>query len=393
MTGPFSIRVPYSVVGFGAIDRIDLILKRTAANRALVISDQGLVRAGIVQAVTSRLRSSGYTFDVFDRCHEEPSVALVHELRDLVAANAYDLLIGVGGGSVMDATKVTSILAGHGLTVDDLIAAMAQPERAPTKTGTLAKVLIPTTAGTGSEWSLYAVLYDERVGRQERVLFFEANLADAVIIDPELTLSLPPRITADTGMDALTHAIEAYTCAIANVFSDTLAASAIEMIAANLRLAYAKGSNREARLKLAMAASLAMNAASCSGVGIVHFMNEPLAVKAHIAHGKAVALLLPHVMAFNLLANPAKFAKVAELMGERTVGLSVYEAAQKSVDAVTKLRKDLGMPERMRDVGVTEADIDGFVNEVLETKGSLITLMNPRDASRNDLIQIYRAAL
>ena len=195
-------------------------------------------------------------------------------------------------------------------------------------------------------------------------------------------------------MDALTHAIEAYTSPTANIFSDMLACTAIKMISENLRPAYAKGQqNIEARYNMSIAAALAMNSVASAGIGLSHLINTVIGPQAHISHGTAVSITLPAVMEYNLISNPAKFAKIAELMGENISGLSTLDAAAKSAEAVRKLMKDLNLPQKMGDIGIKEADIPELVRRYCEMEQPAIDALNPRDATEEDIVQILKALL
>jgi alcohol dehydrogenase class IV len=260
------------------------------------------------------------------------------------------------------------------------------------RSGGVPKIFLPTTSGTGSEWSNSAVFTDDASKRKIPVNN-DYLWVDAAVIDPALTLNLPPSATADSGMDALSHALEGYTCWKANVITDMLAEKAIKLISDNLRAAYAKGSKHmEARYNMAVAAALAMFAIRTSAGYIVHSLSYPLGIKAHLSHGAACSLMLPSVMEFNLVGNMEKFAKVAELMGETTEGLSVREKAQKSIGAVRRLSADLGLPQTLREVGIKEADIPEIVDYVFKFHAYQIE-NNPRYVRREDLERIVRAAL
>ena len=391
MNNFINVKIPDTIIGFGAINRLGELVEKFEARKILVITDRGIVKAGIVDMIKVPLEKARCNFDLYDKCEPEPPYNSLMKLADSIRAGKYDLLIGVGGGSVMDATKVASQLAlNEGVAVPDLISGKALKKSLP-------KILIPTTAGTGSEWSKMAVVYDDKVDNEvdmTKVYISEQNFADAVVIDPELTMNLPQRITADTGMDALTHAIEAYTCRLANVMSDMFAGTAIKLIAQNLRLAYNNGKNdSQARYNMSVAASLAMNASVMSGLGMAHFANEPLGKKAKISHGAACTLMLPHVMQFNLVATPEKFAQIAEMMGENIDGLSITDAAQKSVEAVKRLAKDIGMKRGLSDTKMSDADIVSMVESVHKHSGPVINMMNPRDVSPDDTKSLFVLAI
>ena len=385
------IKIPDSFIGFGAINKLPEIATSFSAQSILITTDAGIVKAGIMDKITEQLKKAKLHFDIYAHCEPEPSFTSIELLGNEIRNGAYDLIIGLGGGSVMDATKIASQLAlNRGITVLDLL-------HGKTADKVIIKVLIPTTAGTGSEWSNVAVVYDDKAKNEEditQVYISVHNFADAVIIDPSLVIDLPQRITADTGMDALTHAIEAFTSPKANAISDMFASKAIRLIASNLRLAYGQGKhNLEARYSMSIAASLAMNAAVISSLGMAHFTNGPLGKKAKISHGMACTIMLPHVMRFNLVANPAKFAQVAEIMGESIQGLSIFEAATKAVEAVTRLASDVGMRLDLKDIRFTNEDIDAMVQSVHSHAGPIIKLTNVREATPEDTRRLFMAAI
>ncbi len=386
-----SVKIPDSIIGLGAINKLGELVKKFEACKVLVVTDTGIVESGIVDKIKASLEKARCNFDIYDQCEPEPLYSSLIKLADRARAGKYDLLIGVGGGSVMDATKVASQLAlNEGVVVHDLMSGKAVKNVLP-------KVLVPTTAGTGSEWSNVAVVYDDKADKEvnmTKVYISAQNFANAVVIDPEITINLPQRITADTGMDALTHAIEAYTCRLANVISDMFAGTAIKLIAQNLRLAYSKGKNdTQVRYNMSVAASLAMSASVMSGLGMAHFANGPLGKKAKVSHGAACTLMLPHVMKFNLVANPAKFAQIAEMMGENIDGLSVMDAAQKSVEAVKQLAGDLGMQQNLADTKMSDTDIASMVESVHKHTGPVINMMNTRDVTPDDTKRLFILAI
>ena len=388
MTEVIEIRVPRTLFGVGAVGRLGDLAKSLGATRVLVVTDPGVAKAGILDTVKAALDAAGLRSDVFDECGPEAPASTIEKLRSIAREGQYDLLVGVGGGSVMDTTKAAGLLAANeGTTIQDLIGGQA-----PGKS--LAKVLIPTTAGTGSEWSTAAVVTTDAGDDRTYTYLSAANYPDAVIIDPALTQHLPPRNTADTGVDALAHGIEAYTCIRANLLSDMYASTAIRLVSTSLGPAVAKGSQRmEDRYRLAIGAAMAMQAGTLAGVGLAHFMNHALGKKAHISHGSTVGLMLPYVMEFNLISNPARFADIACFMGESTDGLSTMDAAHKSVAAVRRLLTDLGMPQHLSDVGLTEADVPHLVDELVALQGFPISFMNPREVGAKEAREIYMEAL
>jgi alcohol dehydrogenase len=388
MNENINLNIPNTMIGLGMIEKIGEVAKRFSPSKILIVTDAGLVKAGVVNSVIAPLRAAGFEPAVWDKCQPEAPISIIETLGKLVKKEKYGLLIGVGGGSTMDTVKMTSLTALSGVSVLDI-------RGGATAKNTLPKILVPTTAGTGSEWSNVAVVTNDTVPKQHitTVVITPQNLADAVIIDPQLTAGLPQRITADTGMDALIHAIEAYSCPLSNVFSDMFAETAIKLVSGNLRQAFAKGSNNlTARYNLSTAAALAMHSAVLAGIGLVHLMNQPLGKKCHVSHGTALTLLLPTVMRFNHIACTSKYARIAELMGEDTWGLSEREAAEKAIEAVEKLADDLVMPRKV-DMEINEADIQALTNELFEQEGLTIKIVNPREVNHSEAAAIYRKVL
>ena len=386
MLSNFSIHVPFTIAGMGRRNEIGDLVKELGATNVIIVTDANLVKAGLIDNIKSALKKAGYKFDIFDGCIPHAPSSAVERCSEVVRNGDYDLLIGVGGGSVIDTVKAASVMAPNNITFQDFIADK------PVKK-VLAKILIPTTAGTGSEWSRTGVYYDEAEGK-ERLVIRTPLFANAVILDPELTLNLPRRVTADSAMDALTHAIEAYTVSTTNIIADTLAESAIKLISENLRLAYTKGNEHpEARYKLSIAASMAMSAVAMNGAGMAHFLNPQIVKKANIPHGEACILMLPHTMQFNLIAYPERFAKIAELMGEKTEGLPVTDAAQRAVEAVKRISGDVGMPQRLSNLGISDSDIPEMAEAAIEAFYSRMREKNPRAVTQEDVARLYTAAL
>jgi alcohol dehydrogenase class IV len=370
------------------VGELGRLARDLGATRILVVTDPGVVKAGIIAAVMASLDAAGLSAEVFDQCGAEAPATAIESLARKAREGMYDLLVGVGGGSVMDTTKADSLIAvDEAITVQDLIE-MRTPEKG------LTKILIPTTAGTGSEWSTAAVVTTDAGDDRTYTYLSTANYPEAVIIDPAFSQHLPPRNTAETGVDALTHGIEAYTCVRANLLSDMFASTAIRLVSASLGPAFAKGSQRmNDRYRMAIGAAMAMQAGTLAGVGLAHFMNHALGKRAHISHGSTVGLMLPYVMEYNLIASPGRFADVARFMGENVDGLSTMDAAHKSVAAVRRLLSDLDMPQRLSDVGLGEADIPHLVDELVTLQGAPIAFMNPREVGADEAREIYTKAL
>ncbi len=382
--------IPNTVIGLGAISTLGETIKGYTPTKILVLTDEGLRRAGIVEGITPHLDSTGCEFTVYDKCETEPTIGGIEKLAQEVMAQDYDLLVGIGGGSVMDTTKVVSLIAANkSINTYDLISGQKVEKK-------ITKILIPTTGGSGSEWSWAAVVSDDKEGKASKLVINPKIYADAVIVDPELTLKLPPRITAETGIDALTHCMEGYYGTRSNVLSDMINGTAIQLIANNLRPAYHDGSrNIEARFNMAIAASLAIQGGGLSSGGLVHKMNEQFSKKAHISHGTGCGLLLPHIMQFSFQGNPEKFSMIAKMMGEDIQGLTVIDSAAMSVEAVRKLIQDVKMPLKLveiMDVKLTETDISILVEQLADIFPNL-NVGNPRPVTPENVAEIYRAAI
>jgi alcohol dehydrogenase class IV len=387
------------VFGRNAAARLGEIAARLGARRALVVTDPLLLRAGLVESVHAPLSEAGVAVEVFSGGEPEPS------LRAAAAAFAAardfrpDAVVGLGGGSNMDLAKTTAVLLAHGGRPLDY----AGDDKVP---GPIKPLLcVPTTAGTGSEVSAAAVLTD--TDNQMKVGILSNHLRPAAaVVDPLLTASCPPKVTADSGIDALTHAIEAYT-AVENAdfslppgertvyqgrhpFGDMLAERAIRLIATHLRRAVRDGSDLEAREGMALGATLAGLAFSNVGVALVHALEYPVGGATHCSHGAGNGLLLPYVMRYNAPARPAAFAALARLLGEDTAGLSDTEAGERAASAVERLRADIGIPTRLRDLGVKEAQLRPFAEKAFGIKR--ILRVNPRTPTVEDLEGILRAA-
>jgi alcohol dehydrogenase len=384
-----SLSVPRTILGLGAINSLGDEASSFSATNTLILTDPGIVKTGVIDKAKLSMEKANLSFEVFDGCKEEPPIPTLREISEKVKEKQYDLLIGIGGGSVMDTTKIASTA----LSNDSLDVLISTRNRDKIKGRIIPKILVPTTSGTGSDWSPMAAVYDHEGNKTYVVRAWEI-LANVVIIDPELTAGMPKRVTASTGLDALCHAIESYTSARANVFSEMLAGTAIKLIFENLRQAYSKGQlNLEARYNMSIAAAMAMNAMSCSGGGLSHYTSEFLGPKAHVPHGVTLSTTLPAVMEYNMIANPDQFAKLAELMGENTTGLTKLEAAAKAVAAVRRLLKDLELPQRITEIGIKETDIPEIAQRCYETTKATIAKSNPRDANEEDIIHLLRACI
>ncbi|UCF73319.1 MAG: iron-containing alcohol dehydrogenase [Deltaproteobacteria bacterium] len=371
-------------IGTGAAKQVGIESKALGGKKALIVTDPGVVKAGLIDGIQESLESEKIRTGIFDRVIAEPPARVIDEGAQIAHEEGYDIIIGVGGGSSLDAAKGASIMATNKGRVLDYAGIDMIPK------GGLPKILLPTTGGTGSEVTRVFVVTDE-AENTKKVVYSNFNLADVAIIDPLLSISMPPAVTADTGIDALVHAIEAYVSVNATPFSDILAIESIGLIAENLPIAYAKGSSIEARYNMVLAANLAGLAFTSGGLGAVHGLAYVLGTEYHMSHGRSNAIMLPHVMDYNTIGNLEKYAQIARAMGEHIQGLCAYKAADKSIDAVKKLLEAVDISIRLPEYGIRKEDLPRLVQGGM--KQARLFVPNPRDLTKEDVEKIYKMAL
>ncbi len=367
----------------GAITLLAGEVKALGCKRPMLVTDRGLLKAGLVDEATNALKAGNVDYVLFDGVVANPPIELVDNAAALYKSEGCDGLIGFGGGSPMDTAKSIGVVAIHGGSILDFEWADPQPikQRIPPL------VCVPTTAGTGSEVTLWAVITDPARKIKYNVGGTGLIAAHVALIDPRLTLGLPAHITAGTGMDALTHAIECYTCGYAQPWPDAVALWAIETIGQWLRLAYAQGHNEEARYKMSMAAMLAGMSYGTESAGAAHAMSQTAGGVYNLPHGELTASLLAPVMAYNYMGEPLKYARIAQALGENTWGLSVWEAAEVAIDAVEQLSEDLNIPS-LPEMGIPEEDIPMLAQLAFDDPQ---TIGNPRDIDLKGYEEIYRS--
>ncbi|MBI3976992.1 MAG: iron-containing alcohol dehydrogenase [Chloroflexi bacterium] len=377
-------RIPTLVTyGFGVADQVGDEVRRLGAARVLVVTDRGVVGAGLLAGVERSLGAAGVVYAVLDDVEADPSIETANRTLAALRDCGAEAVVAVGGGSSMDAAKAAALLATNGGAIADY----AGIDRAPRPA--LPLVCVPTTAGTGSEVTSFAVITDRR--RHFKMPIGGVNVAArAALVDPLLTVSLPPQITAATGMDALTHAVECYVNKASYPISEALAAKAIELIAPNLRTAVHQGSNLDARDAMMMGAMTAGMAFVNTRLGNVHGMAHAVGGHFGVPHGVANAILLPHVMAFNADIVPAKFAQIARLMGEPVEDCSDAEAAAMAVAAVRRLNAAVGIPPTLSAVAVRAASIPVMAADAM-LSGNIA--VNPRPTTVEDITAIFEQAM
>ncbi|GAW92796.1 iron-containing alcohol dehydrogenase [Calderihabitans maritimus] len=372
------------ITGRGSLARISDEVKNLGATKILVVTDPILSKSGLVERVREALVPAGLEVGLFSEVEPEPSLEIVMKCQQAIKESGCDLLIAVGGGSSIDVAKAASVLATNGGKIRDYIGVNLVPNPG------IPVIAVPTTAGTGSEVTPIAILSD--VDEEVKKGMVSSYLIPRVaIVDPELTVTMPPHITAATGMDALTHAVEAYISVNATTITDVLALEAIRLISRNLRTAVANGQDMEARSNMAMASLLAGIAFANAGVAAVHALAYPLGAQFHVPHGVANSVLLPYVMEFNLLGVLTKFKTMAMAMGERVEELSDRMAADKFIESIKQLATDVRVPLHMRELGVTAEAIPGMAESAIKITRLLAN--NPRRLTVDEIKEIYERAL
>jgi len=386
--------------GRNTVRQLGRIVTQLGGQRVLIVTDQQLIAAGLLDGVRRSLAEANLEFQVFDGGEPEPRVEAAQACIEAARAAGPEVIVGLGGGSNVDLAKAAAIVLRWGGQPADYFGENKVPGPI------LPLVAVSTTAGTGSEVSPVAILTD--VERNLKVGISSNYLRPRVALyDPLLTVSCPPKVTADSGIDALTHAIEAYTCidyhalpvdpdqpvAYSGKFplADALAERAIQLIGANLRQAVCQGRSVAAREAMHLGALLSGMAFSNAGTAAVHALQYLIGTLTHTSHGLGNGLLLPYVMEYNLPACPQAFADVARWLGEEVEGLSVWEAAEQSVEAVQRLKADIGIPRNLRDIGISEEQVPGIARAAFGIERLIRN--NPRPLSVQALEGILRRAL
>ena len=370
------------LVGRGSVSEIPQLLSERPEKKALVVTDKGLVKAGVAQQSIRVLENAGIPFVVYDGVEENPPAHVVHACFDLYESAGCDWLLAIGGGSSMDTAKCAGVLAANGGRIEDHFGLLRDRKRVPYL------LCVPTTYGTASEVTPFAVVTDNN--------HFKISVGgphvipDVGILDANAAVALPMPIAAATGMDALTHAVESYVALASNPISDGLALHAIRLIVRNLRQAAASHHNYRATEQMLLASNMAGIAFSQTRLGNVHAMSHAVGGHYGVPHGVANAILLTRVMDFNKVACPERFADIAAAMGENIEGLSPVEAADVAVEAVESLAAEVGIPESLTEVGVAPEGISVLAEDAMKSGNIQI---NPRHTTLKDIIALYEAAM
>lgn len=380
-----SYRSPsHILIGMGALEKLSEVLNSFEAKRALLVTDEGIIKAEIDQKVKSHFKETGIEIDTFDKVISDPDIACLESGIEMAKQGNYDLIVGLGGGSPMDIASGISVMCTNPGSVQDYLGIdLVKNPGVPT-------ILIPTTSGTGAEVTPNSILSDTEANLKKAIVS-PYIFASAVILDPMLSVSMPPEVTSWSGIDALTHAIECYTSKKANAYSDLFCEDAIMRIGRSLRTAVADGENLEARYDMALASHYGGVAITLSGTTAVHALAYPLGGQFHVAHGIANGLLLPYVMEFNAMGSIEKFAEVGRLMGERVEHLSLLDQAYHAAETVMALYKDLKIPQSLTELGIPKDAIQQMSKSAMDVTRLMVN--NPRSMTADDAAKIYEKAM
>ena len=379
----FSKFITTKIVHHGpdALTKLPYEIDKLGATKPCIVTDQGLASTEVFARVQQASPDNTVSFcDVIP----DPPMEVVSRCAEFIKANSCDLVIGLGGGSSIDTAKMGAAIAVHGGTVLDYLGLDKIPGPG------LPLIAIPTTAGTGSEASSAAVFVDP-ADQAKKGLRSDFVLPRVAILDPSLTLSLPKGLTAATGVDALTHAIECYTYPAATYLSDLAAEASIQLIGKHLRRAYTRGDDIQARDGMLLASYLAGVSLANSNVGVVHAIAHILGGMYGIGHGLANAVLLPYVMEFNRISCREKYASIGRLLGEDIEGLSVNEASMLTVSAVRQLTIELEVPQKLSEINIPKDGLEAITDCCMQTQVRIIA-NNPRITDRSEILSLLKSA-
>lgn len=370
----FQYQLPTEIVfGEGSIAQISELTEKCGIRKPLIVTDRGVRAAGIIDRVEAVLARSGTTVDVYDAVTSDPHTSTVEKVRRQLVDRDHDGTIGIGGGSALDVAKAAAALVTNPGSPQDYVG------RDRITQDPLPVIAVPTTAGTGSEVTMWSVLTDDETGA--KVSIGSVRIMPRVaLLDPELTYGLPPALTAATGMDALSHAVESYGSVWNHPIAESLALRAIELVGRHLRTAVEDGTNRAARRGMLMASLISELAANSTRLGLCHALAIPLGARHHVPHGLANAMLLSSVVDYNAAAERERYATIAFLL----------DGSDDAAGAIANLRREIGIMDRLAEWKVGEDDVGELVDMALRSDN---VQANPREADREQLITILRSAL
>lgn len=375
---------PSIVLQNGGLTKIVEIAGHLLGKRVVLVTDKGLRNLGLLTPATKALEQAGIAISIFDDVQADPPESNVIALKDQIVAHETTGVLAIGGGSSMDVAKVAALLAKSGEALNDIYGVnIARGPRLPL-------VLIPTTAGTGSEVTPISIITtgaSEKKGVVSPLL-----LPDMAVLDADLTVGLPAAVTAATGIDAMVHAIEAYTSASSNnnPLSRSLARNALQLLGANIRTAVFEGQNRDARAAMLLGSLLAGQAFANSPVAAVHALAYPIGGHFHVPHGLSNALVLAHVLRFNLPEASHVYAEIATDVFPELGAISAELRGEAFVERLAELSRELGVPQRLRDLNIAKDDLPKLARDAVKQTRLLVN--NPRKVTEADALTIYQAA-
>ncbi len=385
----FQSALPTNVIfGVNSVEEsLAVIIKESNKSKVFIATDPGLVQAGIPGKIQSLLQENGIEAVIFSEIEPNPHAVTVMKGAEIYKEESCDMILAVGGGSAMDFSKAVGVMASHpGHILDYRRGEKPVVNEIPTL------FAIPTTVGTGSEVTNVAVVTDHEAGRKY-VVASPVLYPKIAFVDPVLTTSLPRHVVAATGMDALVHAIEAFTSVRATPITDGLALKAIKMLKNHLPASYAHPENIEARSQVHLASTVAGMAFSLGGLGLVHSCSHPMSAIYHVPHGLANAILLPYVMKHNLISNYEKYAEIARIFDPSLAFTNDKGAAEKLVDLLDDFNESLNIPKDFSVLGIqfTQEMVDRLAHDAMEDKGTIPN--NPRKVFKEDVMKIYHQVL
>lgn len=376
---------PVLITGSGSSQNIGEEIKKLGVKKGLLVTDKIISELGLMDGVKKGLTESGIEFAVFDGITAEPTVDFVNDGVSAFKENDCEFVLAFGGGSAIDTAKAVSVMVTNKGSIEDFMGLNRIPQKG------VPLITIPTTAGTGSEVTIFTIITDTATD-VKMLLGSQFLLPRISIVDPLLTVSCPRGLTAAVGIDALTHAVEAYVSIKAQPMSDIFCLSAIELLSGNLRQAWSNGNNLEAREKVMMGALNAGIAFSNSSVALVHGMSRPIGAYFHVPHGVSNAALLGVVTEFSLMGNPARYAQIAKAMGENVTGLSDMEAAERANRSIKKLIRDVKIPS-LKELGIQGEKLDELAPKMADAAiASGSPGNNPRQATKEEIVELYKTA-
>lgn len=377
----YQVKLPSCAYGGeGSMEKINEIIAKEGSRKIVVFSDEGIKAAGLLKLLTDELDKADVEYRIFTDCKPEPTYGQVEEVANMVQSFDCDLMIGIGGGSVMDAAKLCSVLKGASYTIRDLLENPAQAKK------TVKTVMIPSTCGTGSEATCNAIVAIPEESSKKGIVN-DDMIPDYVILDPRMIAKLPKAIVAATGVDALAHAVECYTSKKATPFSDGYALNAAKLIFGNIREAYEHPHNMEAKSNMMLGAYYGGVAITASGTTAVHALSYPLGGRYHIAHGVSNAILFAHVMEFNKDGCEERLAQLCDAIHPAYAQKTREEKAQYVIDQIADIVKVTEIPTDLAGYGVTMEDLDFLVEAGSQQQRLLVN--NCKELSLEDIRNLY----